>query len=184
MIWQGWLASVSPLITGTEECSAISCSVAGSKVRIITMSTKRDSTRAVSAMVSPWPSCISPPESTIVSPPSCRTPTSKLTRVRVEGFSKIERHHPPGQRQLGVRRAARQARARRLHRAGGVEDRPELRRRRGVEVEEVPHAAASSATAAASSRRSPSSASASLRFRAGRSRATFSAAGTTSTRAS
>ena len=88
MIWQGWLASVSPLITGTEACSAISLSVAGSKVRIITRSTKRDSTRAVSAMVSPWPSCISPPESTSVSPPSCRTPTSKLTRVRVEGFSK------------------------------------------------------------------------------------------------
>ena len=89
MIWQGWLALVRPLITGTVALSANSCSVVSSKVRIMTASTKRDSTRAVSAMVSPWPSCISPPESTSVSPPICRTPTSKLTRVRVEGFSKI-----------------------------------------------------------------------------------------------
>ena len=88
MIWQGWLALVRPLITGTEADSAISCSTDSSKVRIMIASTKRDSTRAVSAMVSPWPSCISAPESTSVSPPICRMPTSKLTRVRVEGFSK------------------------------------------------------------------------------------------------
>ena len=134
-------------------------------------------------MVSPWPSCISPPESTIVSPPSCRTPTSKLTRVRVEGFSKTSATtRPASARSASGAPRGRPARAAFIA-AGGVEDRPELRRRRGVKVEEVPHAA-SSATAAASSRRRPSSASASLRFKAGRIRATFSAAGTTSTRAS
>src|SRR5690606_5726356 len=40
-------------------------------------------------MVSLRPSCISEPVSMIVSPPSWRMPTSKDTRVRVEGFSKI-----------------------------------------------------------------------------------------------
>src|SRR6056297_2641451 len=40
-------------------------------------------------MVSPWPSCMSAPDSVIVSPPIWRTPTSKEIRVRVEGFSKI-----------------------------------------------------------------------------------------------
>src|SRR5690606_22366606 len=34
-------------------------------------------------------SCISVPDRNRVSPPSCRMPTSKDTRVRVEGFSKI-----------------------------------------------------------------------------------------------
>src|SRR5208337_1021410 len=40
-------------------------------------------------MVSPRPSCISAPVSMIVSPPSSRMATSKETRVRVEGRSKI-----------------------------------------------------------------------------------------------
>src|SRR5580700_6034805 len=40
-------------------------------------------------MVSPRPSCISWPVSTMVSPPSWRIATSKETRVRVEGLSKI-----------------------------------------------------------------------------------------------
>lgn len=50
-------------------------------------STKRDSTCAVSPMVSPRPSCISEPVSIRVSPPSSRMATSKDTRVRVEGRS-------------------------------------------------------------------------------------------------
>src|SRR5580658_6063706 len=58
-------------------------------MRIMMTSTKRDSTRAVSAMVSPRPSCISAPVSMIASPPSSRIPTSNETRVRVEGRSKI-----------------------------------------------------------------------------------------------
>ncbi|CDX33909.1 hypothetical protein MPLA_1690011 [Mesorhizobium sp. ORS 3359] len=43
----------------------------------------------MSAMVSDRPSCISVPVSMIVSPPSWRMPTSKDTRVRVDGLSKI-----------------------------------------------------------------------------------------------
>ena len=43
----------------------------------------------MSAMVSPRPSCISAPVSMIVSPPSSRMATSKDTRVRVDGLSKI-----------------------------------------------------------------------------------------------
>ena len=89
MIWQGWVRLVSPLITGTVACSASSARVSGRKVRIMIASTKRLSTRAVSATVSPWPSCSSDPLSTIDSPPIWRMPTSKLSRVRVEGFSKI-----------------------------------------------------------------------------------------------
>ena len=50
-------------------------------------STKRDSTRAVSASVSPRPSCISCAVSRIASPPSWRMATSNETRVRVEGLS-------------------------------------------------------------------------------------------------
>ncbi|MGY4346821.1 hypothetical protein ACVWXM_003288 [Bradyrhizobium sp. GM7.3] len=43
----------------------------------------------MSAMVSPRPSCISAPVSMMGSPPSWRMATSKDTRVRVEGRSKI-----------------------------------------------------------------------------------------------
>ena len=42
----------------------------------------------MSDIVSPCPSCISVPESSIGCPPSCRTPTSKLVLVLVDGFSK------------------------------------------------------------------------------------------------
>ena len=58
-------------------------------MRIMMASTKRDSTRAVSAMDSPRPSCISRPVRTIGSPPIWRMATSKDTRVRVDGLSKI-----------------------------------------------------------------------------------------------
>ena len=139
-------------------------------------STKRDSTRAVSAMVSPWPSCISAPDSTSVSPPIWRMPTSKLTRVRVEGFSKTSATTRPASgcsasgSPRGVRRAPpsspRHGRGSPRRSAAGVVCRsrkcltPPPRR----------------AAAAASSRRRPSSASASVRFSGGSSRTTLSAA--------
>src|SRR5688500_10114121 len=47
------------------------------------------STRAVSATVSPRPSWVVAASSTSEVPPSCRIAMSKLTRVRVEFFSKI-----------------------------------------------------------------------------------------------
>ncbi len=74
-------------MTGTVAYAAISASFSERSVRSMIASTYRDSTRAVSAMVSPRPSWVSRPDSTITSPPSCRTPTSKLTRVRVLGCS-------------------------------------------------------------------------------------------------
>ena len=124
----------------------------------------------------------------MVSPPICRTPTSKLTRVRVEGFSKTSATIRPasGCSASGSPRGA-------LPRAAFIAPACarialQIRGRRGVHVEKMPHAAAptaaSTAVAAASSRRKPSSTSASVRFNGGSSRTTFSAAGTTSTRAS
>ena len=55
-------------------------------------------------MVSPWPKLHVRPDSTIVCPPIWRTPTSKLTRVRVDGFSKDQRNHVPVQRLVIVQR--------------------------------------------------------------------------------
>src|SRR3546814_179356 len=52
-------------------------------------STERDSTRAVSATVSPRPSWVPEGSSTTAWPPSWVAATSKETRVRVDGFSKI-----------------------------------------------------------------------------------------------
>ncbi len=37
--WQGWLSLVMPLITGTDEFSASSCSMSWSRVRIMMQST-------------------------------------------------------------------------------------------------------------------------------------------------
>ena len=76
-------------MTGTVANSAISVILSRSKVRIIIQSTYREITRAVSAMVSPRPSCKSALFRTTTSPPSCFIPTSNETRVRVEGFSNI-----------------------------------------------------------------------------------------------
>ncbi len=58
-----------------------------SKVRIMTMSTMRETTRATSSMGSPRPSWVSPMLSTIEEPPSWWMPASNETRVRVELFS-------------------------------------------------------------------------------------------------
>jgi len=89
MIWQGWDLLVRPLITGTVACCASSMRSSWFWARIMMPSTKRDRTFAVSAIVSPRPSCMSPAEMSSDSPPSCRMPTSKETRVRVEGRWKI-----------------------------------------------------------------------------------------------
>ena len=52
-------------------------------------STYRESTRAVSAIGSPRPSCTSRGERKSACPPSCQVPTSNDTRVRVDDFMKI-----------------------------------------------------------------------------------------------
>ena len=93
----------------------------------------------MSAMVSPWPSCISLPDSTIVSPPIWRTPTSKETRVRVEGFSKISATMLALQRLFIVGRALGAAVAGGLHRLGVVDHRPQVGGIGLVDIEEVVH---------------------------------------------
>ena len=100
------------------------------------------------------------------------------------GLLEDERDDPPGERLLGVGHALRRIAAGDLHRHRLVEDRAELARGRDVQVEEVPHATASTAAAAFSIRAIPSSTSASVRLSGGSRRTTLSAAGTTMTRAS
>ena len=82
-------ASVSMLITGTVLCSASSSSIACGPVRTPTAATWRESTSAVSRSASPRESCSSSARSTTAWPPSSSMPTSKDSRVRVEGFWKI-----------------------------------------------------------------------------------------------
>ena len=73
--------------TGTEEYCASSSTTAWGAVRTQMACTKRDSTSAVSRGDSPRESCSSSPRSTTAWPPSSCTPTSKDTRVRVDGCS-------------------------------------------------------------------------------------------------
>src|SRR3569832_2501157 len=54
---------------------------------MVTMSTMRDSTRAVSCIGSPRPSWVSRGERKIALPPHCSIAASKATRVRVDDFS-------------------------------------------------------------------------------------------------
>ena len=100
-------------------------------------STKRESTRAVSASVSPRPSCISCAVSVIASPPSWRMATSKETRVRVEGLSKIIASVLPASGFLTMPRA-RAAFIARLW----VDHAGQRRLRDVDEIEEMPHAVA------------------------------------------
>ena len=88
-IWQGWYSLVRPLITGTRECAAKASSLVCSKVRIMTMSTIRLITRAVSSTGSARPSWLSVVVRFTTEPPIWYMPASKLTRVRVDAFSKI-----------------------------------------------------------------------------------------------
>ena len=86
-IWHGWYSLVKPLITGTRELFAKRSILDCSNVRIITMSTIREITRAVSSIGSARPSCESPVVKWITEPPIWYMPASKDTRVRVEAFS-------------------------------------------------------------------------------------------------
>ena len=76
-------------MTGTRECAAKRCRRSCSKVRIITASTMRLMTRAVSSTGSLRPSWLSPEVRCTTLPPSWYMPASKLTRVRVLAFSKM-----------------------------------------------------------------------------------------------
>ena len=86
-IWHGWYSFVSPLMTGTRELAANTSMRACSNVRIITRSTMRLMTRAVSSMGSARPSCESPVVRLMTEPPIWYMPASNETRVRVEAFS-------------------------------------------------------------------------------------------------
>ena len=88
-IWHGWYSLVRPLITGTRENSAKRSMRSCSKVRIITRSTMRLMTRAVSSIGSERPSWLPWAVRLTTVPPSWYMPASKLTRVRVLAFSKI-----------------------------------------------------------------------------------------------
>ena len=88
-IWHGWYSLVRPLITGTREFAANASSLDCSKVRIMTRSTIRLITRAVSSTGSARPSWLSAVVRFTTEPPSWYMPASKLTRVRVDAFSKI-----------------------------------------------------------------------------------------------
>ena len=88
-IWQGWYSLVSPLITGTRELDAKRSMIDCSKVRIMTMSTMREITRATSSSGSPRPICVSRVISVMTEPPSWFMPASNDTRVRVDCFSNI-----------------------------------------------------------------------------------------------
>jgi hypothetical protein len=88
-IWQGWNSLVRPLITGTRECAAKRSILSWPNVRIITRSTMRLMTLALSSMGSARPSWLSPVVRCTTLPPSWYMPASKLTRVRVDAFSKI-----------------------------------------------------------------------------------------------
>ena len=86
-IWQGWNSLVRPLITGTRECEAKRSMRVCSNVRIMTMSTMREMTRAVSSMGSERPSWESLDVRLMTEPPIWYMPASNDTRVRVLAFS-------------------------------------------------------------------------------------------------
>jgi hypothetical protein len=86
-IWHGWYSLVSPLMTGTREYSAKRSILVCSYVRIMTTSTMREITRAVSSIGSARPSCESPVVMWMTEPPSWYMPASNDTRVRVDAFS-------------------------------------------------------------------------------------------------
>ena len=69
-IWQGCDRSVRPLMTGTVETRANRSTSSWLLARIITASTMRDRTLAVSSTGSPRPSCISVELAMIDDPPS------------------------------------------------------------------------------------------------------------------
>ena len=74
-------------MTGTVLAAAISSMRSWPKVRQTIAATWRVSTRAVSAIGSPRPSCDVPASITRADPPSSAMPTLNETRVRVEDLS-------------------------------------------------------------------------------------------------
>ena len=76
-------------MTGTREWAAKRSILVCSKVRIITRSVMRLITRALSSIGSARPSWLSPVVRCTTLPPIWYIPASKLTRVRVDAFSKI-----------------------------------------------------------------------------------------------
>ena len=76
-------------MTGTREWAAKLSIFSWPNVRIITRSTIRLITLALSSIGSARPSWLSPVVRCTTLPPSWYMPASKLTRVRVEAFSKI-----------------------------------------------------------------------------------------------
>ncbi len=85
----GCHSSVSPFHTGTEEYRAIVSTVDWWVPRYSMPSNSRDSTRAVSAGDSLWPSWEELPSIWVTWAPCWWAATSKALRVRVEVFSKI-----------------------------------------------------------------------------------------------
>src|SRR2546425_5071618 len=87
--WQGWCRSERPLMTGTRAPAARSTTLWWRNVRAMTRSTHRSRFRAMSRADSRAPRRMSPGARWMAAPPSCTMPTSKVTRVRRLGFSKI-----------------------------------------------------------------------------------------------
>jgi len=94
---------VSALITGIEPAAASRSTSLWSYVRTISPCTKRDSTFAVSSIVSPRPSWMSLRFKNSGLPPSSCTPTSNETRVRVLDLEKIKAHVCPASAVCGCR---------------------------------------------------------------------------------
>src|SRR5438128_1598825 len=113
--WQGWCRSERPLMTGTRAPAARSTTLWWRKVRAMTRSTHRSRLRAMSPADSRSPRRMSPGAKWMAAPPSCTMPTSKVTRVRRLGFSKIMASVRPASSGCGV--PARSSAFRRLARA-------------------------------------------------------------------
>ena len=137
MIWQGCVRSVRPLITGTVR-------VLG-KLRQRLVLVGADHDRIDVARHAPWPyprwarrgpTCKSVWLSASVCPPSWRMATSKDTRVRVEGFSKIS--ISTASRDAGGLEFRRHALSRLLHGVTHVDDPPERAGIDTIDIQEVP----------------------------------------------
>ena len=88
--WHGWCSSERAFTTGTVAQCASSSTVSCANVRITIAETYPESERAVSAIDSPRPSCSSCVESVIGVAPSRAIAAANDTRVRVDGFSKMQ----------------------------------------------------------------------------------------------
>ena len=94
--WQGWYSSVRALMTGTLDWAAKRSTMSWPNVRIITISTMEDITRALSSIGSPRPSWVSWGDRNMACPPSWAMPASNDTLVRVEDLAKIMPSTLPG----------------------------------------------------------------------------------------